>query len=213
MAVKALQRQVRQRGGDAKQRLGLPGLDGDAEFGIHLSRGDRLIGVRINARRQAKHDALHDAARAGNAADGLQLLAIIRHEAADARFHRVCNLRVRFVISMEIDVFHRKSGQRRGVNLPGGDDVYAHVFFAHDLVDPLKGGRLAGVKRQCVRAEARAHGLPIHPAILPDARFIHEIQRRAILRRERYGIVSREVQYAVADGKIFSKHRDILLRK
>ena len=202
------QRHVRQRARTLEQRFCLPGLNGCAELGVHLSGGDRFVGMRIDPRRQPQQDALLLAKRSGNEVDRIQLLVVIRHKVTDALLDRILNLRVGLVIAVEIGLFHRESRQRRRVDFPGGHNVDAHTLAAHDFVHPLEGRGLAGVQRPRIFAKVPAERAQIHAAVFADARFVHEIQRRTVLLRKLHGIVTCKIQRAVPSLNVIGEHNE-----
>ena len=191
--------------------LGLSRLDGGAELAVHLAGGDGLVGVGVDARRQAQQHLLAYTAAAGLCLDGLDLLHVVGHEVADVVVHAVDDVLVRLVVAVEVGVAQVVARLQRGVDLTGGHHIDAHALLPHDLVDALEGVGLAGIQGAAGRAEMLLEGILIHAALMADIVFIQQIQRCAVLLGQRHGILPGKVQMPIgADSNILTDHSDIL---
>ena len=187
--------------------LGLTGLNGGAELAVHLTGGDGLVGMGIDAGGQAQQHLLADAAAGGLGLDGLDLLHVVGHEIAHMVVHAVDDIGVGLVVAVEIGVGQVIARLQCTVDLAGGHHVDAHALLLHDLINALEGVGLAGVQRTAGRTEMLLEGVLIYAALMADIVLIHQIQRRAVLLGQLDGILSREKQVAVgADGDILTDH-------
>ena len=97
--------------------LGLSRLDGGAELAVHLAGGDGLVGVGVDARRQAQQHLLLDAPAASLGLNGLDLLHVVGHEVADVVVHAVDDVLVRLVVAVEVGVGQIVARLQGGVDL------------------------------------------------------------------------------------------------
>ena len=180
MAVQALERHVRsiQRGADKFQRLAR--ADGDAELHVHPSGVHRLVGVRVDAGRDAQEYLLPHAAHARLAVQSLKLLRSVHHEAADAVVEGITDIRVGFAVAVEPDPLRREARLQGGMDFAAGDAVDAHPLLCHDAVHLPEGAGLAGIERQGFIAEGGAEGVLVHAAVEAYARLVHEVEGRAV---------------------------------
>ena len=214
VAVQTGELQLRHAERGAYEFHGLAGLDRHAELHVHRAGVDSLVGVRVDARGDAQQDLLPQAARLGRLAQGDQLVTVVHDEAAHAAIERESDVPVRLAVAVVIDVLRREARRERRGDLAGGDRVDAEALLGHDAVHPLEGGGLARVERQRVRAEARAHGLAVHPAVLADAVLVHQIQRRAVAVRQITDRLPGKAQRSVrVSADIVTEHGDPSLSK
>ena len=191
--------------------LGLSRLDGGAELAVHLAGGDGLVGVGVDARRQAQQHLLLDAPAASLGLDGLDLLHVVGHEVADVVVHAVDDVLVRLVVAVEVGVGQIVARLQGGVDLAGGYHVDAHALLPHDLVDALEGVGLAGIQGTAGRAEMLLEGILIHAALMADIVFIQQIQRCAVLLSQSHCVLAGKVEVAIgSDSNILTDHSDIL---
>ena len=191
---------------DKSHQIGsLPGLDGDAKLRIHLSSGNRLVGVRVDSRSQAEQHLLAEIPFPGFALDRLDLLCIIGDEISDMVVHRVCDVPVGLVVRMEIRLGKVESCLQGGIDLARGDDVDSHPLFLHDLVHPFEAIGLGGVERNRARAEIPGKGGLIGPATATNPFLVHQIERSPVLLRQGDGILACEQQVGTV-----SRNRNIL---
>ena len=202
MAVHAPDLKMLQTDGPGDEVLCLAGLHRHAELGVHHAGVHRVVGVGVDARRDAQQHLLLYALLPGFPVQGQKLLLIVHHKNAHPGADGVADVAVRLGIAVKTDVLRRKTGAEGGVDLPGGDRVHAHALLGHDAVHLLEGGRLAGVKGQGIAAEAAAKCLKVHAAVAPYAFLVHQVQRRAVLLRKARHIVAGKGQAAAAAANI-----------
>ena len=94
-----------QRGAD--ELHGLSGLDGHAELHVHRAGVDRVVGVRVDARRDAQQHLLALSRRGRLLGQGDQLVAVVHDEAAHAFFEREGDVRVRLAVAVVVDPLRR----------------------------------------------------------------------------------------------------------
>ena len=158
VAVEALQTHAGKRERALDKRHSLPGLDGGAEFGIDRAGDDLFMRMRIDARRNAQQDVLHLAVRAGDAVEREQLVLVVDDEGAHPDVQRVGDIRVGFVVAVEIDVLRIKAGLAGGIQLAGRNDVRADPLRRGDAVDVHIRQRLRGEQHAAARGEAYCFG-------------------------------------------------------
>ena len=211
MAVEAHQLHMGLRQREDGDLLGLSRLDGGAELAVHLAGGDGLVGVGVDARRQAQQHLLAYTAAAGLGLDGLDLLHIVGHEVADVVVHAVDDVLVRLVVAVEVGVAQVVPRLQRGIDLAGGHHVDAHALLPHDLVDALEGVGLTGVQGTAGGAEVLLEGVLIYPALVADVVLIQQVQGRAVLLGQRHGILPCKVQMPIGtDGDVVTDHGKFL---
>ena len=207
MTVKARKVYIRHFHCPERKLLGLPRFYGDAEFGIDLARGHRLVGVRVYARSKAQQDALGHSAPRSLGLYSLKLLRVIRNKAAHALIHRVSNVLIGLVISVEKRILHGVARRKCREDLAAGDDVNAHVLLAHYLVNALKGICLARIQCLCLAAEMLSERLRIDAAVVSEPVLVDEIQRCAVIIRKHGGILPRKIKMSVfTDAYIIAYH-------
>ena len=209
MAVEAPEVDGRKPQGIAHHLLGLASLDGGAEFAVHLAGGYGLVGVGVDARRQAQEDFLADALLGGNAGDGVQLLPVVHHEVPNAIVHGEGNVPVGLVIGVKVRPLQGKAGFFRCVYFAGGDHVDTHALLPGNLIHALEAAGLAGIEGRGRSAEVLGKGAQVHAHILPNAHLIEEIEGCTVFLRQGHGVMAAEEEMAVgADGKVAAEHSD-----
>ena len=207
MAVQALQRHAGSVQRQAQQLHGLTGLDGRAEFHVHGAGVHRLVGVRIDARGDPDQDLLPHAPFGGHGREGGQLLGVVHHKAADMMLQGPADIRVGLAVSLEPDVLRREARGEGGVHLPHGNRVQPHALLRHDPADRLEGGGLPGVKHPGPGGEALVKGPQIHAAVVADALGVHQVQGRAVLRRQPgYGLSGKTQGAVFIAGDVGCQH-------
>ena len=197
MAVQTVQLDMRSVQGCPDKFQGLAGADGDAELHIHTPGVHRLVGVRVDARRDAQQDLLLYSALAGFGVQGLQLLHAVHDEAAHALLQAVPDVLIRLAAAVEPDPLCRKARRERGMDLPAGNGVHAHPLFGHDAVHVLEGTGFTRVQRQGRTAEGGLKGVFVHTAVCADARLIHQVEGCAPALCEGGDALPRKAQGAV----------------
>ena len=188
MAVEAGQPDVRGLEGLLRDLEGLPRLDGDAELGVHPAGVHRLVGVGVDARRDAQKDVLGDAVFPGHAADAAQLLEIVHDEAGDARLDAHAYLPQGLGAAVEVEPVRGKARLERGVQLPGGDNVRADALIVRDAVDLLEAQGLAGHQGHAARGEVFFHRVGVAAHIPAQQGLVHDVEGRAELLRQGHGV-------------------------
>ena len=184
MAVETAQGDMRQSEGVARDVQRLPRLNRGAELGIHPSGRNCLMGVRVNAGRDAQENGLNPAGVRRQPFQCVQLFAVVRHEGADAHFQCVPDVPVGLVVPVKIYARRRESGAAGGVQLPAGHAVHAHAFLGGDAVHMRTAQRLGGVQRQSILPERLQGRLPVYPAHPAHGVLVHDIERRAVRLRQ-----------------------------
>ena len=198
-----------QRGPHELHRLA--GLHRDAELHVHRPGVHGLIGMGIDARRDAQEDLLPDTARGRFLLQRDQLVAVIHHKAAHALRQRVGDIRVGLAVAVVIDLLRREPRLQCRMDLPHGDAVHAQALLGHDAVHLLETGRLAGIERQRPVPEMRPEGLPVHAAVGADAALIHQIEGRAIASGQfRHGLPRKAERPVAAACDVVCEHRNHL---
>ena len=174
--------------------LRLSRLNSRAELRVDLSRRDRCVGVRIDTGRQTQKNALSHPARRRDPRNSVKLLNIINDEVADTVIHRVFNIRVGLVVTVEIGTLHRESRRHGSVYLARGNHVDAHTERLHYSVYFLVGCRLAGVERHSLLAEGFAHSLKIDPTVFSYFVAVGQIERSAVFFSQLDGVSARKGQ-------------------
>ena len=209
VAVEALQLDGRQGQSIGHHLLGLAGLNGRAEFAVHLAGGHGLVGVGVDARRQPQQDFLRFALFSGDPGDGVQLLPVVHHKVADAPVHGEGDVPVGLVVGVEPGIFQRKARLHRRVDLAGGHHIDAHALLLGDFIDPFEAVGLAGIEGRGPGAEALLKGPAVHAHILPDTHLVQEIEGRAVFGGQGYGVMAPKKKMAVfAHGQIAAEHSD-----
>ena len=207
MAVEAHQLHMGLPQGVDGDLLGLAGLDGAAELGVHLAGGDGLVGVGVDAGGEAEQHLLPDAPAGGLGLDGLDLLHIVGHEVSDAVLHAVADVLVGLVVAVEVGLAQVIARLEGGVDLAGGHHVDAHALLLHDLIDALEGVGLAGIQGAGAGAEVLAEGLGVHPAVVPDPLLVHQVEGGAVLLGQLHGVLPGEEQVSAGgDGEVVADH-------
>ena len=206
VAVEAHQLHMGLAEGEEGDLLGLAGLDGAAEFGVHLAGGDGLIGVGVDAGGQAEQHPLLNAPPGGLRLNGLDLLHVIRHKIADTVIHTVADVLIGLVVAVEVGLAQVVARPEGGVNFAGGHHVDAHALLPHDLIDALEGVGLAGVQGPGAGAEVPAERLGIHPAVGADPVLVHQVEGGAVLPGQLHSVLTGKEQAPVGDGKVVADH-------
>src|SRR5687767_2299698 len=119
---------------------------------------------------------------------------------ADSAAERHQELFAGLVIAVEVDLLRWKARLKRDVKLARGSDVQMQPLFLEDSAH--------GEGHECLACEADG-GIGIacfkrgreRPAVVPDERFVHNVERRAKLRRQPHCVTSADLQMA---GFIYS---------
>ena len=210
MGVDAPQVHMRQLQRRSHKVHSLPGLNGDAEFGVHLPGGHRLKGVGVDARGQAQQGLLPDAALPGQAVHRAQLVHIVDDKEARAAVHGEGDVGVGLGVAVEKHLLHGEARLLGQIQLPGGDHIRPQPLLGHDLIEPLAAEGLAGVQGQGA-GEVLVHVFLVDPAVAAHAPLIHQVQRRPVLPRQLHRVPSAKQQMAVGRGNVVTDHRKFLL--
>ena len=163
--------------------------------------------MRVDARRDAQKDLLHDVQARGLFGQLPQLIGVIHDEVPDALFQGVADVGVGFPVAVEEDFFRGEARRERGVDLARRDGVDAHALLVHDPVHRPESGGLPGIERERALAEAVAEGLGIHAAVVAEPLFIHQVERRAVLPGQRRNRVPGKLQAPVRGAlNVVRKH-------
>ena len=214
VAVQPLYRQRGQAEGILHKGVGLTGLHRDAELHVDGAGVDGLVGVRVDARRDAQQHLLHDLHARGFFGKLPKLIGVVHDEVPDALFQGIADVGVGFPVAVEKDLFRGKARRERGVNLARRDGVDAHALFLRNAVHCPEGGGLPGVERERPLAEAVAEGPGVHAAVVTQALLVHQVKRRAVLCRQGRDRMPGKLQTAVGGAlNIVRKHRSLSAQK
>ena len=185
MAVQSAHRERGQAERVLDKGIGLAGLHRDAELHVDGAGIDGLIGVRVDARRDAQQHLLHDVHARGLFGQLPQLVGIVHDEVPDTLFQGVADVSVGLSVAVEEDFFRGEARRERGMDLARRDGVDAHALLVHDPVHCPESSGLPGIERERALTKAVAEGLGIHAAVMAEPLLIHQVERRAILLRQR----------------------------
>ena len=175
------------------------GARGDVEAELRVRGAGLQVRVRVrgDTGTDAKEHRLAYAAVTGERREPVDLLAVVDHDAADTRRESERELVGGLVVPVEVDAIHREAHDPRRVQLAAGDDVEAETLVRDDAEDPRRAVRL--------RRVADGHPAGIDPrerlAVLTcaraNARFVVDVERRAVLRGERDEVASADREVTV----------------
>ena len=180
VAVQSVQNQILLCQGGAYDCLRLSGHDGGSKLGVHVARDDLFVGVRIDAGGNPQKDFLANTRLAGNAVQCVKLLVGVHHDMTRAQGYCIAQIRIGFIVAVEINPVHRESRGVGGVQFTGGNAVCAHIFLGHNAVHPLEAKGLARIYGGGFAAKAFRKGGFVHPAHRADMILIQHVQRSAV---------------------------------
>ena len=129
--------------------------------------------MRVDAGGDAQQHRLTDAACGGFAFDSEQLFLVVNNEITDAVLHGKRNILIGLVIGMKIGLRHREARFESGVHFADRNDIHAHAFFAHNLIDAFERGGLGGVQHLCVAVKSGSYRRFVRAAAVADAVLVH----------------------------------------
>ena len=168
---------------------------------------DGLVGVRVDAGRDAEQHLLNEAHARGLLGQPAQLVGIVHDEVADTVFQGVADVGVGLSVAVEEDLFRGEARRERGVDLTRRDGVDAHALFLHNPVHRPEGGGLPGVEGEGGFPEAFAEGLGVHAAVVTQPPLVHQVERGAVLLRQSRNRVPGKAQSPVRGAlNVVRKH-------
>ena len=207
VAVEPLDRERGQAEGILHKGVGLTGLHRDAELHVDGAGVDGLVGVRVDARRDAQQHLLNDLHARGLFSQLPQLVGVVHDEVPNALLQGVADVGVGLPVAVEKDLFRGEARREGGVNLTRRDGVDAHALLLRDAVHRAEGGGLPGIERERLFAEAVAEGPGVHAAVVTQALLVHQVERRAVLLRQRRHRMPGKLQTSVGGAlNVVRKH-------
>ena len=164
------------RGGRAARRSARPGAgrsargvrrprDGDAELRPGVARGDRRMGVAVDARDHAEQHVLDDAGLAArDRVEPVELGGVVDDDQRDAGLHGGRSSSSDLLLPCTTTRDRRVPGPQRGLQLAAGRDQQVQALLDRDPHDGVRRERLHGVAtRAAKRARIARSGREGHP--------------------------------------------------
>ena len=106
------------------------------ELLVLVRGGDELVGVRLDADGDADQHVLHDAGRAGDLVEALDLGHRVQHDVPDAGLDRGGQLVDGFVVAVQRDSLGREVGVQRDGELAAAADVQRQALLGRSSAPP-----------------------------------------------------------------------------
>jgi hypothetical protein len=152
------------------------GDDGEPELLVLLAGRDELVGVRLDAGRDAHHDPLPHAGLGSDPAQPLDLDEAVDHDAADPDLDRAAELVDRLVVAVELQPLRRELRPQCDGQLAAGAYVQTQSLFGDPSGDRRTQECLARVVDVGV-GERRVPG----PGAAAQVVLVEEVRRGAVL--------------------------------
>ena len=180
-------RQVEPRRAEGEAHGALQMRERHAELAVLLRCLDETVRMRLDAGAEAQQDLLPEAALRAEARQQCQLVFAVNRHRADALFQPGGEERLRLGVAVQRHALHREARRAGDAELAQRHRVEAQPLF----VDQTRHGDVqksfAGVAD--ARVPSRHRGAQ-PPATVAQHRFVHHVQRRAVLFCQRHCVAA-----------------------